>query len=53
MENTITGQVVKVQTTADECIRLTIDIDAQMIPKDVNVLNWKNEMVIVTIENNE
>jgi len=41
---TLTGQVVKVQTTADECIRLTIDIDSQFVG-EVNVLKWKNEMV--------
>ena len=46
---TLTGQVVKVQTTADECIRLTIDIDSQFVG-EVNVLKWKNEMVEITKE---
>jgi hypothetical protein len=46
MEN-VKGQVVKVQTTADECIRITIDIDTAFIPEDVNVLKWKNNMVYV------
>jgi hypothetical protein len=43
----ITGQVVKVQTTADECIRLTVDIDTSLIPDDVNILKWKNNMVFI------
>lgn len=43
----IKGQVVKVQTTADECIRLTIDVDTSLIPEDVNVLKLKNNMVII------
>ncbi len=44
-----TGQVVKVQTTADECIRVTVDIDSEAIPESVNVLSWKNRMVVVAV----
>lgn len=44
----VTGQVVKVQTTADECIRLTIDIDSSYA-SDINILQWKNEMVTMQI----
>lgn len=43
----ITGQVVKVQTTADECVRVTVDIDTSLIPENVNVLKWKNNMVFI------
>jgi hypothetical protein len=43
----IKGQVVKVQTTADECVRLTVDIDVSLIPEDVNVLKLKNNMVVI------
>jgi len=43
------GQVVKVQTTADECVRITIDIDSLLIPEGVNVLKWKNNMVFIQV----
>ena len=45
----VTGQCVKVQTTADECVRVTVDIDTSLIPEDINVLKWKNNMVIIGI----
>lgn len=45
----VKGQVVKVQTTADECVRITIDIDTSLIPEDVNVLKFKNNMVFIQI----
>lgn len=45
----VKGQVVKVQTTADECVRVTIDIDTSLIPEDVNVLKWKNNMVFIRV----
>jgi len=45
----VMGQVVKVQTTADECVRITIDIDVSLIPEDINVLKWKNNMVFMQI----
>lgn len=43
----VQGQVVKVQTTADECVRITVDIDTSLIPEGVNVLKFKNNMVFV------
>lgn len=45
----VRGQCVKVQTTADECVRITVDIDTSLIPEDVNVLKWKNNMVLIQI----
>jgi len=44
---TLSGQVVKVQTTADECVRITIDVDTALIPENINVLKWKNNMVFI------
>jgi hypothetical protein len=49
----VKGQVVKVQTTADECIRVTVDIDTSLIPEDVNVLKWKNNMVFIQMSDSE
>jgi len=49
----VKGQVVKVATTADECVRITIDIDTSLIPKNVNVLKWKNNMVLIQINDIE
>jgi hypothetical protein len=49
----VTGQVVKVQTTADECVRITIDIDTSLIPDGVNVVKWKNNMVLICVGNSE
>jgi len=43
----VLGQVVKVQTTADSCVRVTVDVDISLIPADVNVLKWKNNMVFI------
>ena len=48
----VKGQVVKVQTTADECVRVTVDIDTSLIPEDVNVLKWKNNMVTIQVAEN-
>jgi hypothetical protein len=45
----VRGQVVKVQTTADECVRVTVDIDTSLIPEEVNVLRWKNNMVLIEV----
>jgi hypothetical protein len=45
----VKGQCVKVQTTADECVRVTIDIDTSLIPEAVNVLKWKNNMVLIQV----
>jgi hypothetical protein len=46
---TVKGQITKVQTTADECVRLTIDCDVALIG-NVNVLQWKNQMVKIELE---
>jgi len=43
----VKGQVVKVATTADECIRVTIDVETGSIPEDLNILTWKNGMVFI------
>jgi hypothetical protein len=48
--NIVKGLVQKVQTTLDECVRVTIDIENQYIPEGVNVLKWKNSMVIIRPE---
>lgn len=45
----VKGQVVKVTTTADECVRITIDIENQFIPEGVNILKWKNNMVNIQV----
>lgn len=44
MINSIQGIVTKVQTTADECVRITIDIDSHFV-QDINIIKWKNSMV--------
>jgi urease accessory protein UreE len=43
----VKGQVVKVATTADECVRVTVDLETSSIPEGVNVLKWKNNMVFI------
>jgi hypothetical protein len=48
MQNKIIGQLVRVQTTADECVRITIDIDSNFL-KDINIIAWKNEMVSIEL----
>ena len=45
----VTGQVVKVQTTADECIRITVDVDLALVPEGVNMLKWKNNMISMQV----
>lgn len=45
----IKGQVVKVQTTKDQCIRLTIDVEKAFIG-DVNVIAWQDNMVKIKLE---
>ena len=49
LEQKVRGQVVKVQTTADECVRVTVDVDISLIPEDINVLKWKNNMVFMQV----
>lgn len=45
----IQGQVSKVQTTADSCIRLTVDVD-KAFADGVNLLAWKDNMVAIQLE---
>ena len=52
MEEIIKGQIVKVQTTSDECVRVTVDIDAAFAG-EVNILKWKNQMVNIELEGGE
>ena len=51
MEKVI-GQVTKVQTTADECVRLTIDCDVALVGS-INVLLWKNQMAKIELEDED
>lgn len=46
----IKGQVVKITTTKDQCIRLTVDIEKGFVPKEVNVINWQDCMVLLQKE---
>lgn len=46
------GQVVKVTTTKDQCIRLTIDVE-KAFADNVNLLNWQNEMVVLQKEGDD
>ena len=51
MEQIVQGQVQKIATTVDECIRITIDTDSKAVPEGVNVLQWKNKVVAVALLN--
>ena len=42
----IIGQVTKVQTTKDQCIRLTIDVE-KSFAGNTNLLTWQDTMVVV------
>jgi hypothetical protein len=44
------GQVVKVTTTKDNCVRVTVDIEKAFIPKDVNILQWQDTMITIQHE---
>lgn len=39
------GQVVKVTTTKDKCIRITVDIEQAFVPANVNILQWQDTMI--------
>jgi hypothetical protein len=43
------GIIVKVQTTKDQCVRLTIDID-KAFAGQTNLLSWQDEMVTLQKE---
>ena len=42
----MTGQITKISTTADQCVRLTVDIDKDMAPDDI--FRWLHESVVLT-----
>jgi hypothetical protein len=43
------GQCVKVTTTKDQCIRLTIDIEKAFVGK-ANLLDWQDKMITLQYE---
>ena len=47
----IIGQVVKIQTTADMCVRIVIDADKDAVPADV--FTALNETALVRIDKEE
>ena len=47
----IIGQVVKIQTTADMCVRIVIDADKDAVPADV--FTALNETALVRIDTKE
>lgn len=46
----IKGQVTKIATTKDQCIRLTIDIEKSFVPASVNLIKWQDNMVNIQLE---
>ena len=38
MEHKVRGQVAKIQTTADQCVRVVIDIPNEVAPDDI--IKW-------------
>jgi hypothetical protein len=48
MDNIIKGQAVRITTMADETIRIIVDCDVALVG-DVNVLKWKNNMVLIQV----
>lgn len=38
MEEKVRGQIAKISTTADQCVRLVIDIPNEMVPTDI--IRW-------------
>jgi hypothetical protein len=44
------GQVVKVTTTKDKCIRITVDIEQAFVPANVNILQWQDTMITIQHE---
>ena len=49
MRKKLRGQVVRVTTTMDECIRVTVDIDSGLVPAALNIIGWKNNMVDLSL----
>ena len=44
------GIVMKISTTKDQCVRLTVDIDKTYIPENVNILKWQDQEVTIQAE---
>jgi hypothetical protein len=47
MNETADGQVTKISTTADGCVRLTIDIPRESCPE--NIISWKDQSVVLAL----
>jgi hypothetical protein len=47
MEN-VKGIVTKVQTTKDQCVRVTVDID-KAFAEGVNLIAWQDGMVSIKL----
>jgi hypothetical protein len=47
---TIIGQLSKITTTADQCIRLTVDIDKDQAPNDI--FTWLHQEVELELVGN-
>ena len=45
------GQVTKINTTADMCIRITIDVDKDQAPNDI--ITALNETALIRIDKKE
>jgi len=45
----IKGQVVKVSTTKDQCIRLTVDVE-KAFAVGTNLLAWQDDMIEMELE---
>ena len=46
----VKGIVSKIATTVDQCVRITVDIDEAVIPENINLIRWKNETVILSLQ---
>ncbi len=47
MEEKVKGQIVKIQTTADQCVRIVVDIPNELAPADI--IKWLNSTVSIQI----
>lgn len=50
-KNIITGILWKIQTTMDECVRLSVEIPRYEYPNDI--FTWKHEQILIKKENEE
>jgi hypothetical protein len=53
MSEKIKGQVTKIATTKDQCVRLTIDIEKSFIPSGVNLIAFQDQMINIELEEEE